>query len=209
MKNFTAFLDSMKYTRFVVFHPFKGFWDLKHAKIGKIESATVLTLLFSLVTILRCQFTGFLFNTIDVMETNLLLVFLGSVLPILIWVLANWAITTLVDGEGTAKDIYIATAYSLVPYIVMSFVLVLLSNFMILDEASIYYLLDGIGIVWSVLLLLVGMMTIHQFFVGKTLLTVFLALVGMVVILFVVLLFFSLVQQMINFFIVVWYEVAQ
>lgn len=43
------------------------------------------------------------------------MVFMSVALPVALWVLANWCLTTLFDGEGTLKDVYIATCYALTP----------------------------------------------------------------------------------------------
>lgn len=209
MNRASSFLSDIRYAAYVMFHPFKGFWDLKHMKIGKPSRATLFIVLLAVVTVLRLQWTGYILNSHDVLETNLLYAVLGVVLPVLIWVLSNWGITTLVDGEGSFRDIYVTTAYALTPYILISLILVAVSQVLILEEASLFYLLEAVALLWTGLLLLIGMMTIHQFSMGKTLLTVLIALVGMVVILFVCLLFFALIQQVVNFIILIVYEVTE
>ncbi|MBR4072951.1 MAG: YIP1 family protein [Clostridia bacterium] len=209
MNKVNSFFKTLKYSIYVMFHPFKGFWDIKQYNAANCGSATFISLLFALVVIMRCQFTGFIFNYNNVLEVNVFLLFLSVIIPITLWVISNWAITTLVDGEGKMRDIFIATAYSLTPYIIISFGLIILSNFLIADEASFYYLFDTIGIIWSACLLIIGMMTVHQFFFGKTVLTVILAVITMIVIIFMILLFASLMQQIINFVLLLIYEVSQ
>lgn len=51
-------------------------------------------------------------------------------------------------------------------------------------------------------------MTIHQYTVGKTLLTVLIAIVGMAAILFLFLLFFALIQQLMNFLYIFYKEMT-
>lgn len=203
------FLEELKYSKFVCFHPFKGFWDLKNSGIGTVRTATFIILLLGIITVMRYQLTGFIFNNNNILETNVFFVFSSVVLPFLIWVVANWSITTLVEGEGKLRDIYITTAYALVPYIVTSLVLLILSNVMVMNESSIYSLIEAIGLIWSAFLVIIGMMTIHQFFVGKTVITIFLAFLTMVIIVFAVLMFFSIFQQMVNFVLLIMYEVSQ
>ena len=35
----TEIVKGLRYSTYVIFHPFKGFWDLKHEKKGNLESA--------------------------------------------------------------------------------------------------------------------------------------------------------------------------
>jgi hypothetical protein len=121
------------------------------------------------------------------------------VLIFLLWCVSNWCITTLVDGEGSLQDIIITTAYALTPLILINIPLILLSNVMVLDEAAFYTLFDTISMVWFGFLLLIGILTVHQFSMGKTIVTIGIALLGMVVIVFIVVLLFALIQQFINF----------
>lgn len=187
------------FSKYIMFHPFKGFWDLKHDKIGTISVSSFFVLIFSILGVMNIQFTGFIVNGSDKLNTNIFFVLIRFIAIFLVWVIANWSITTLLDGEGTVKDIFIATAYALVPYILSNVVMIVMSNVIIAEEATFYYLIQIIGLIWSGMLLIFGLMTIHQFSFGKTVLTVIIAVVAMIIILFLLLMFLTLLQQMINF----------
>ena len=191
--------EQLRYSTYVIFHPFKGFWDLKHAKKGSMLSAWILALAMIVVFILRRQLTGFVINTNDVSEMNILVQFSYVLLPLFLWCAANWAITTLMEGEGTIKEIFITTCYALTPVILMNIPMLILSNVLALDEMSVYTLLGTVSIIWAVCLLIVGIQTIHQFSMGKTIATMLIAVLGMAVLAAIGLLFISLIQQMVNF----------
>jgi hypothetical protein len=72
-----------------------------------------------LVLIMRRQLTGFLVNTNEISDMNILIQFSYVILPFIVWCVSNWSITTLIDGEGSFKDIYITTAYALLPLIIL------------------------------------------------------------------------------------------
>lgn len=189
----------LRYSLYLIFHPFKGFWDLKHERRGNLGSALCILAAVTLAFVMRSQLTGFLINENDPAASNIFYQMTSVLLPFFLWCAANWCITTLVDGEGFFIDILITSCYALVPLVLFNIPMVLLSQVVTQAEVAFYNLLDVVSILWAVLLMLVGLMTTHQFSMSKTILTVVIALVGMAVMLFLFILFFSLIQNIVNF----------
>lgn len=179
--------------------PFSGFWDLKYEQKGKLNIAFYLIAILVFVLLLQKQFTGFIVNYYDPQEFNSFEELIYVLVPFFTFCIANWALTTLMDGEGKFVEIIISLAYSLTPLIIMTTIAMLVSNFLTVDETEYYYSLLSIGTLWFLFLLFVGNMTVHQFSVGKTVATLALTLVAMFLLFFLALLFFSLIQQMIAF----------
>ena len=201
-------LKGLQYSLYLIFHPFKGFWDLKHEKKGNVYSAWVIVCLLSVLLILRRQFTGFILNFNKQNEMNVFVEILSVLAPLGLWCLSNWCITTLVDGGGSLKDIFITTAYALTPVVLINIPMLLLSNVMILEETVFYTVLDALSVLWAALLILIGIMTVHQFTMPKTIATIAVAVVGMIIILFLILLFVSIIQQIVSFVDLLWTELA-
>ena len=203
-----AIKDSLLYAFHVITHPFDGFWCAQRERRGDVRAATILIALVTLVSVLSNHLTGFIFNENSGKSSNLLAEILGIVVPVVLWCVANWSITTLLDGEGSFRDIYIATAYALTPIILVQIPMILLSQVIVLEEARIYQALGLLMLVWVAFLLFSGLMTIHQYTVGKTLLTVLIAIVGMAAILFLFLLLFALIQQLMTFLYIFYKEMT-
>jgi len=106
-------LDSLKFSWHVIFHPFDGFWDLKHEKRGTFRSANIILLLLTLTLILQRQLTGFILNENSFQDLNILIIFAGVYVLFFLWCVSNWSLTSLMDGEGTFREIYINSAYAL------------------------------------------------------------------------------------------------
>ena len=68
------------------------------------------------------------------------------------------------------------------------------------DEEAFYYMIVAIGIAYAAILLLIGIMQIHNYTLGKTLITLFLTLIAVFIIIFLLLLLLNLVGQVYNFF---------
>ncbi len=183
----------------LLLHPLAVFQDLKYERKASLPLANLLVLLFFLEQLLQAVFTGYLFNPQQETHVRLLTVLVQSVGVVLLWTVCNWATSTLIDGEGTMRDIWIATAYSLTPWILLGGIGILVSNVLSLDESMIYTTLGVIGTGWSLLLVFLGMMMVHQYTVKKTIASVIFALLTILAVCFLLLLFFSIAQQMIGF----------
>lgn len=202
------YLDSLKFSLYVIFHPFKGFWDLKHEKRGSISAALTFLVLLIVTYILRRQYTGFIFNENDPKELNVFIEIISVLLPFFLWTTANWAITTLMEGEGSYRDIVIATAYALVPLILINLPLIPVSRIINMEEGAFYFFFTSVSVLWSGVLILAGLSVTHQYTMGKSVFTSLLSVVGMGLMIFIGLLVFSLLQQMISFVYTIYREIA-
>lgn len=192
-------IQEIRYSRHTMFHPFDGFWDLKREKRGSLAAANILTVLFIVVYAIRVQFSGYLFTGVVSEEVNTLYEIIKMVLPLGLWCISNWCFTTLMDGEGRMKDIYIATAYSLRPYIVTAIPLCLLTHCLTLDEAFIYNTLSSIVMIWMLGLIFFSMMITHDYSLSKAVIVTALTLIGICLMLFIALTFANIVQQIYDF----------
>lgn len=204
----TNFKKSLIYSFYVLFHPFDGFWDLKHEKRGSLRASIAILVMLTVTYIFQRQFTGFVFNMNRLDRLNIFIEVISVIVPFFLWCTANWCLTTLMDGEGTFKDIVITTSYALVPLIVINAPLIVLSNFIVLEEQAFYLFFNSVAIFWSCGLLLLGTMIVHQYSMIKTVVTCGLTIVGMGLIVFIALLFFSLAQQMVDYFYSIYREVV-
>ncbi|MWV43719.1 DUF1282 domain-containing protein [Paenibacillus sp. HJL G12] len=193
---------------YTILHPFNGFWEMKYERKGRLSVAFIIVALLVIAMIVKRQFNGFVINFNDPEQLNSLDELKFIVLPFLLWCIANWSLTTLMDGEGKFTEIIIATAYSLLPLVLIYFPQVLYSNVITADESSFYYLLNTVALIWFVWLLFTGTMTVHQYSAGKTIVTMLLTLVVMGIIIFLGVLFFSMLQQMINFVSSIYKEIS-
>ncbi|MCL2720873.1 MAG: YIP1 family protein [Treponema sp.] len=197
---------TMKYSLYVCTHPFDGFWDLTNEKRGSLAAAHIFVFASVLIEILRVTLTSFMFVRINMENFNALIVLLRILLPILLWVVANWGLTTLMDGKGKMVDIYMAVAYALVPSIIINTIMIILSQIVTFDEGAIYWFLSVFSVIWTGVLILVGMMMIHDYSMGKAILSSLLTIIGMGIMVFIFVVFFSLISDTIAYFLSLYRE---
>jgi hypothetical protein len=200
--------EMTKYPFYVLLHPFQGFSELKYEDKGKLRISLLILLLLTIATIIMRQYAGYVVNYNYPYDLNSINELKYIVLPFFLWCVSNWSMTTLMDGEGKFKEVVIATGYALLPLVLMRFGNTILSNVITLREASFYYLIDSLAGLWFFWLLFIGTMTVHQYSVIKTVVTMALTLLVMGIIIFIGLLFFSLLQQMLGFVLSIYTEIS-
>ena len=104
-------------------------------------------------------------------------------------------------------EIFIASCYSLTPFIVFTPILAALSHILSTSEQGVYTFLRTGLVVWVVLLLFLSLKKLNDYGFMKTVLVAIIALAFMVIILAVVILLVSLTAQLITFFTGLWEEI--
>ena len=201
-------LKCLKFSLYLVFHPFKGFWELKHEKGGNLSASLIILGLVTAAYVFMRQYTGFIFNYLDLDHLNIVSEALSVALPFILWTVVNWSLTTLMDGKGSLKEVFIASAYALTPLILINIPITIISNFLLMEEGPFYYFFTFLAIGWFLFLLFFGLMTIHEYETGKNFLTSILTLCGMLFVIFISILFFNLVEQVVAFAAEIYHELV-
>lgn len=183
----------------VITKPFDSFALLQEKGYGAVWQPAALVILFFLARIFNIVFGGFLFNTIDISEVNLLIEFVAVAGIYFLFIIANKNFCDLVDGDGSLIEVALVTAYAILPYILSSFINIVLSNFLLLREQAFMQIITVIGLIWSLLVGLVGLKTIHRYSFSKTVVTVIITLIFIALIAFLGALIFLISQELVIF----------
>jgi Protein of unknown function (DUF1282). len=200
-ETFAHYLATLKFALYCITHPLDGFWDLTHERRGSLAAANTILFLTLLVRVMKLRYTSFIFMNVYWEGINIFLYIASVLFPLLLWVVGNWALTTLFDGKGRLGQVYMATCYALTPYPLMQFPLMIFSNFVTVDEMEFYTVLSVLSLVWTIALIFAAMMQIHEYSLGKNVLFTIASLFAMLVIVFILLLFFSMITQGVSYFI--------
>ena len=201
-------LTKPQFVKHVVFHPFEGFEDLRWKKQGSMRIALIVVCLLFVQQIAYNRMYGFQYYTDYDKTFNIVPYIFKSFIIFFTWVVANWAMCTLFDGEGSMRNICINSAYALIPFIVCYLIGTVMSHFLIEDEFVFIQAVEVLGLCWSFVLMISGQKAVHQFTFGKTIAMILLTLVAMVAILFLLVLLLTLFQQVIIFILSIYTELS-
>ena len=166
--------------------------------MGSLTVANIIFAVFILFFMIRTQFSAYLFKNDS--ENDVLVQTLGIVIPLMLWVIINWALSPFFDGKARFKDMYISMCYSLKPYLIASIILFPLTFFLVADEAFVYTILDSIVWIWMLGLMFFGMITVQDFSLSKGVLNTVFTIVGIALVVFLGLIVVNISQEMITYF---------
>lgn len=201
-------LTKGQFVKHVVTHPFEGFEDLRWKKAGSMGIAVFIVCMLFVQQVAYSRLYGFQYYSDYDKIFNIVPYIFKSFIIFCTWVVANWAMCTLFDGEGTMKNIFINSAYALIPYISGYLIGTVMSHFLIKDEYVFIQSIEIIGTCWSFVLLISGIKAVHQFSFGKTIALMLLTIAAMIAILFLLVLLLTLFQQVLIFILSIYTELS-
>ncbi len=201
-------LKPAEWVKHAVTHPVEGFEDMRWKKSGSLKIAFGIVFMLFLSQIASERLYGFQFFASYDKVFNIIPYIVQSVVLFGAWVVGNWSICTLLDGEGTMRNICIYSAYALVPYIAQRFINVILSHFLIRDEYVFMQVIEIIGIGWTVILLFSAIKSVHQYSFGKTVFAIILTIAAMLIMLVLLVLLLALIQHIYVFAYTIYTELS-
>ena len=198
----------MKQALYILKHPIYGVWDMKREKTGRYRDGFILMLLAIIAVTFNRQMRAFVFNNYYNVPLDIVKQVALIVLPVVLFSLSNWSITTLAEGKGSFKDIFLVTCYALMPLIIFQFITPVITHFITLNEQAYLNIIDGVGYGWTFLMLFMGIQEIHEYSFGKMITTTVLTVIAAAIIVFIALLFFSLLQELGSFAYSIYREVS-
>lgn len=192
--------EKWAYSFYCLTHPVEGFYEIRHRDRGSVPIAIIYVILYSLCYSWNRLASSFVVNDTNPRNVDAFSELTGVLVLYLLLCVGNWSITCLMSGEGRLKDISIIIGYSMLPMILTYIPATIISQVVAQNEEAFYYIIITVGTVYALLLMLLGIMIIHNYSLVKTLLTVVLTFVAILVIIFCAMMIASLISQVYGFF---------
>ncbi|WDU82876.1 YIP1 family protein [Caloramator sp. Dgby_cultured_2] len=149
--------------------------------------------------VIKLYVTSPIFSTFNAYKINILNVAVTLFVPTILWIISNYLVSEINDGEGTLKQIYIGTIYALSPYLIFALPVAIISNVLTFNEAFLYDFPLFIIKVWSILLMVIMVMEIHNYDLKETMRNISITIFGMILIVLLVSIITILFNQEVDF----------
>lgn len=189
-------MNELSWLKYAVTHIFEGFDDMRWKKSGSMKIAWAILFLLFFSRIAQERLYGFQFRTSYDKTFSIIPYIVSSFVLFFAWVTGNNAVSTFLDGEGSTRNIFIYSSYALVPYIAQSLINTLLSHILIKDEIVFMQAVEAVGILWSAVLMFSAVKAVHRYTPMRTIASILLTLTAMFIMLFLLILFMALIQQL-------------
>ena len=184
---------------YIIFRPISGFYEMKYEGRGTLKLALFNFLMVCISFAFQNQYASVLVDDRHPLNMNSLWDFITICFAMLLFCTSNWAITSLIDGEGKFKEIIMTICYAMTPLVLMLIPATILSNFLTLDETAFYTMIVVLAVGWFIFLSFIGLLRIHNYTVFKAIIMVALTFVSLLIIVFLITLLLTLLQQLMVF----------
>ncbi len=159
-------LDELTYIKYFIRHPLDGFYEIKrHDRVG-IKTASIIYFLLALLYIMYYEVTNIIF--LENANANVVYELLILTIILVLWVVANYFVCLVNDGEGSFKNVYVSTAMSFTPLLIIAPFVIIISNVLTYQEAVFYNFPLVLTLIWVTIYFFFMIKEIHNYEVGET-----------------------------------------
>lgn len=190
-------------------HPMDGFYDIRVGQKGTMLGASVLYIILFVSYMLFMVGKGFIYQYYDIQDLDISSIVVGFFAFIGLFVVCNYLVTSINDGEGDLKQVYMAVAYATVPLILALLSITALSYCVTTNEAFFLDVIMLIGCVWTIILIFLGLQTIHNYSIGEMIKSILITILFMFVAIVVILIVTIMWEQVWTFISTIGKELTQ
>lgn len=196
-----------KYMWYTMFHPIDAYEEMRYNRKYSLLIANVLAFLFFFSAVLSELYGGFVFNGISAQTYNVFITLCVQLGVLALFTFVNWLMSTFLEGKGGLKEVWIYLCYATLPYVLLNIVWILLSNVFVAEEGVFLGYIVTIGEIWMFVMVFYALRGLHMYTIKRTVASIAMTVLGMMVVLFIVYLMFNLFIQFFSFIEVVYKEI--
>ena len=162
--------------------PMDSYYEIRRYRQGSVISAAVIYMLLFVDFMAYKTVKGFIYQTVKVENMDIGSIVLGFFALLGLFIVCNYLVTSINDGDGTFRQIFMIPAYGLMPAMIAMLTVTCVSYALTYNESFLLTLVLLIGVVWSVITIFIGLQTVHDYTFGETVKSIVLTVVFMIII---------------------------
>ena len=190
-------------------HPIDRYYDIRVHKNGSMIAATIIYIVFFGVYMLYQTQKGFIYQYTKVEDMDMGAVVVGFFAILILFIVCNFLVTSITDGDGTLKQVYRIPAYGVMPAMISMLVTIGMSYVLTYNESFILTTIMAIGVCWSIATIFEGLATVHDYDFKHTVLSLIITVVFMLIAAIVVLVVIIMWEQLKDFLLTVGKEIIR
>ncbi len=180
--------------------PIDSFYELKTNRKGSTLGAVILFAIFFIVFMISIVGKDFIYQFQIIEQIDFTSIIIGFFSITFLFIICNYLVSSIQDGDGSVKDIFKLTMYSLTPYTIGLITVVVLSYVLTYNESFALQYIEQGTMIWSLFLLLLGVQEIHTYDTRDAVKSLIYTLVFMVLVAVILLIVIILCEQLLSFF---------
>jgi len=198
--------DMLLYFKMIA-HPLDSYYEIKRHKRVTVKSASIIYAVMFAVFLWFTYGKGFIFQLKTAEQIDIAPILFGYFSVMILFIVCNFLVTSINDGNGSLTDIYKMFAYSTAPIVLGTIISLLLSYVLTFNEVFILNFTSIVSIVWFLVYLFLGVQEIHGYRFRDAIKSVLMTILFMTIIMFVALLVFMMSNELYQFVISLFREV--
>jgi len=192
-----SLISELAHAKKIILRPADAYYEIRFHGRASVLSATIMYIGLLTAFFVFAIGTGFIFTwnlTFGILP--LTGIFIGA---LALFVVVNFLVATVNEGEGSFRNVYICTAYAATPFILLAIPITLLSHVLTFSEEFVYRFLFYIAVGWSLVLQFIMIKEIHDYEIRDVVKNILLTLFAATVIVLVVFVQYLLLGQVVDF----------
>lgn len=190
-------------------HPIDRYYDIRVGKNGSPLAALIIYVVFFGVYMLYQTGKGFIYQYTDVEDMDMGAVIVGFFAILILFIICNYLVTSITDGDGTLKQVFMIPAYGLMPAMFAMLITTGMSYVLTYNESFILTVIMVIGVGWTIAVIFEGLATVHDYDFKKMILSLIITVVFMLIAAIVVLVVIIMWEKLYDFLLTVGKEIIR
>jgi len=157
------YINTTLFSFSVARRPFDSFYYMKLKEKGSLPGAAVNFIFFFAAYMIFQTSKGFIVQFVEIEDMDFNVIIGGFIGLYLLFVICNYLVTSINDGDGGIVDIFKLASYAMFPLSVTLLAVTVLSHVLTVNENFLLiFMLIG-GFIWSGALLWIGLQEVHNY----------------------------------------------